>query len=108
MREEAKNTGEALPKRMQNAPQLRLGLALYLNAWYDLDLERDRSKFDPIKRSSCFDYAFDYDLSEEQTDDLWFYIGRMDREFLKWWKTKQPKPRTAGRRGRTVQRGVPE
>lgn len=105
MREEARNTGEELPKRVQNAPVLRLGSALYLNAWFDLDLERDRSKFEPIKRSNCFEFASDYEFSWEQCEDLWFYISRMDREFLKWYKSKQPIQRGKGegvkRRGRT-------
>jgi hypothetical protein len=108
MREEASNTSEELPKRMQNAPRLHLGSALYFNAWYDLDLERDRSKLERIKRSSCFEYAYDYDFTEEQTEDLWYYIQRMDREFLKWWQSKQPKPRKTGRNGRTVERGNAE
>lgn len=42
----------------------------------------------------CFAYAEDYELDEEQKDDLWFYISRMDREFLEWWIKKQPKART--------------
>lgn len=41
----------------------------------------------------CFRYADDYELDEEQKEDLWFYISRMDREFLEWWIKKQPKPR---------------
>lgn len=109
LRDEARNTGEALPARVQNAPILRLGSALYLNAWYDLDLERDRSKYDPIKRSSCFEYASDYEFDDEQYHTLWFCIARMDREFLKWYKAKQPKPVKGTMGGqRTVQRGKPE
>lgn len=39
----------------------------------------------------CFAYAEDYELDEEQRDDLWFFINNMDREFLSWWIKKQPK-----------------
>jgi hypothetical protein len=41
----------------------------------------------------CFAYATDYNLTEEQSDDLWYHIRNMDVEFLAWWKKKQPKPR---------------
>lgn len=86
-----------MPDKIKNAPALYLGLALYLNAWFELDLERDRTKLEPIKRSSCFEYAADFDLTEEQADDLWFYIQRMDRDFLAWYKTKLPKPPKTGK-----------
>jgi len=45
----------------------------------------------------CFTYAEDYDLDDEQQEDLWYHIRSMDIEFLTWWKKKQPKPRTKGR-----------
>jgi hypothetical protein len=111
IREEARNTGEALPAEIVNAPILRLGSALYLNAWFELDVERDRSKLEPVKRSSCFDYASDYDFDFDQTEDLWFYIQRMDREFLKFWKTKLPRSPQGGRGargGKVRQRGDAE
>lgn len=41
----------------------------------------------------CFAYAEDYELSEEQRDDLWFFIQKMDTEFLEWWMKRQPKPK---------------
>lgn len=49
----------------------------------------------------CFEYASDYDLSEEQQEDLYYFITKMDDEFLPWWKKKQPKPRApkGGKRG---------
>lgn len=42
----------------------------------------------------CFAYAEDYDLDEDQRDELWFHIRHMDQEFLEWWLRKQRKPRT--------------
>jgi len=55
---------------------------------------------EPIKRSVCWQYAKDFDFDEEQADDLWFYIARMDRDFLKWYKSKQPKPKPSHTGGR--------
>lgn len=71
---------------MKDAPALRLGLALYFNAFFDLDTERERIELQSIARSMCFQYARDYELDECQTDDLWFYIQRMDLAALKWQK----------------------
>lgn len=88
IRQEADNTGEELPTWITNAPVLRLGVALYYNAWFELDGERDRVKLKSIARSSVFQYCKDYELSETQTDDMWFYISRMDNEFLKWYATQ--------------------
>lgn len=76
---------------MQTPPQLFLGLALYLNAWHELDGERDRNNLEPIRRSSAFQYARDYDFDEVQCEELWLYVRDMDREFLKFYKGKLPK-----------------
>jgi len=76
---------------MKKPPQLFLGLSLYLNAWHELDGERDRNKLEPIRRSSVFEYADDFGFDETQREDLWFYIREMDRDFLKFWKPKVPK-----------------
>lgn len=106
-----------MPARIANKPELFYGNALFLNAWFDLDTERDRTKYQRITRSMCFEYADDYDLDEEQKEDLWYHIGTMDREFLGWWIKKQPKARTAGettkgkRGGKNagnIRKGVPE
>lgn len=87
-----------MPKRVAEKPELFFGMALYLNAWFELDTERERPN--PISRSMCFQYAYDYDLTEEQRDDLWFYIHKADIEFLVWWKKRQRKPRpTKGVKG---------
>lgn len=95
MRAEAKRFKEPLSPRIENKPHLYLGMALYLNAWYELDNERERPN--PITRSLCFQYAYDYDFSEEQRDDLWYYIHHADIEFLAWWRKKQPRPKGAKR-----------
>lgn len=87
-RQEAEQSGEELADYVIDAPVLRLGVALYFNAWFELDGERDRARLKSIPRSATFDYARDYELSEVQTDDLWFYISRMDHEFLSWYSTQ--------------------
>lgn len=86
-RRDARRFGDPLPKRIANKPALFFGMALYLNAWFELDSERKRPE--PISRSMCFQYAHDYDLSEEQRDDLWYFMQRTDNAFLTWWSKRQ-------------------
>jgi len=92
IRAEARRFKEPLPKRILEKPELFFGNALFFNAWFDLDQERERPN--RIARSMCFQYALDYELDSEQQEDLWYHIQKMDIEFLEWWKKKQPKPRT--------------
>lgn len=78
---------------------LRLGLALYFNAFFDLDTERDRADLQSIPRSKCFQYARDYELDEWQSDDLWYYIQRMDLASLKWQKDANKAASDAANKG---------
>lgn len=75
-----------------------MGSALFLNAWFELDTERERPN--RITRSMCFQYARDYEFDSEQEEDLWFHIAQMESEFIPWWKKKQPKPKTKVPRGK--------
>lgn len=77
-----------MPKPIREGSSLFFGLALYFNAWFDLDYER-RDAFIPIGMSACWKYAEHFGFDEIQTEDLWYYVARMDREFLKWKKSKQ-------------------
>lgn len=85
-----------MPAGIRDKPELFFGLALFLNAWFDLDTERNRTKYERITRSMCFQFADDYDLDDETKDDLWYYIHRMDTEFLGWWQRKQPRAANSG------------
>tara|TARA_B100001146_G_C15803218_1_gene273583 strand:- start:105 stop:527 length:423 start_codon:yes stop_codon:yes gene_type:complete len=99
-REDNKRFGDELPDPIKNKPLLKPGLALYLNAWYELDGERDRTSYQRIKRSDVFEYAHDYDFTFMQTLDLWFYVRKMDNEFFEWYKKKFPPPKKGkGRNG---------
>jgi hypothetical protein len=92
--EDKRKFGEELPERVKNKPLLKPGLALYFNAWFELDGERERASYQRIKRSDVFEYAYDYDFTLWQTLDLWFYVRAMDAEFFEWWKKKHPPPKT--------------
>lgn len=64
-----------------------------------MDPERSEA-LRPIKRSDIFAYARDYDLSEEQTEDMVYYIREMDRAHLKREAAKLKPPPKAPRRGK--------
>ena len=91
--EDKRKFGEELPERVKNKPVLKPGLALFFNAWFELDGERERSSYQRIKRSDVFEYAYDYALTWTQTLDLWFYVRKMDAEFFEWHKKKYPPPK---------------
>lgn len=81
---QAMRFGGKLPDRIANAPRLTAGLDLFLQAFFDLDSERasgmDRT---PIPWVSIKQYAEFYKFSEEQTEDLFFLVRRMDNAHLK-------------------------
>jgi hypothetical protein len=80
----AENNNLPIPDRILNKPILEEGLELYMQAFYDLDTERDYSmQAGPIKWSDIVGYAHYYDFDEEQTDALLFFMRRMDNFRLK-------------------------
>ena len=80
---QAVRAGDELPDRIKNAPQLRLGLELYLDAFFDLDSERTHAlAVTPIAWSSIAKYAEFYSFDETQTEDLFFFIRGLDNTHL--------------------------
>lgn len=81
---QAIRAGQPLPDRIANAPELRPHLQLYLSAFFDLDAERTHA-FSPsaIPWSSMAEYAKAFEFDEELTDELFYFIRRMDSEHLK-------------------------
>ncbi len=63
------------------APELRIGLQLYFQAFLDLDGERMQALF-PIPWTSIKSYATAFELDEEQTEDLFFFDKKMDEAHL--------------------------
>lgn len=81
---QAMRAGEDMPERIANAPELKSGLQLYLQAFFDLDAERTHAlSLTPIPWTSIKAYAEFYAFDIEQTEDLLFLIRRMDNAHLK-------------------------
>lgn len=80
----------ALPDNIQNAPELDLGLQLYLQAFFDLDSERNNGMgLARIPSSAVRAYAREFDFSEDQSDSLSFFVSEMDEAHIKRLQAKQ-------------------
>lgn len=87
---QAMRAGNPLPDRIANAPELISGLQLYLQAFYDLDSERSHAAgLTAIPWTSISNYAKAFELDEEQTEDLFFFVRKLDSEHLKRLAEKQ-------------------
>lgn len=75
---------QPLPDRIANAPTLYIGSQFYIDAYFDLDAERSHSMGPTaIPRSAIVAYAAEYDLEDEEKDDLIYLIRRMDNDRIK-------------------------
>lgn len=76
---QALREGQPLPERIKNSPELKPGLELYINAFFDLDTERNHGNgLCAIPISSIAGYARMFDFDKEQTEDLLYFIREMD------------------------------
>lgn len=71
-----------LPDRIRDAPQLFLGLEIYYGAFFDLTTSRGGFGDGPISWKTIEEYARLNDFSEDQKDDLHYYIAKMDETFM--------------------------
>ncbi len=88
---QAYRAGQPIPDRIRDAPRLIKGLELYFNAFFDLDSERSHNMgITPIRRRSMWEYATDYELDEEQREDLIYLVREMDNAHIKRLEAKKP------------------
>lgn len=73
-----------VPEKMKNKPILRPDLRFYWMAFLDLSSERTMGMSEgPIPWSRAVAYATWYGLSDEEIEDFWVLIGRMDEAYLR-------------------------
>jgi len=86
---QAQRAGAPLPDRIANAPELQKGLELYLNAFFELDSERQVGfSVLPIPWRSIVNYAQVYGFDDEQREDLIFLVRKMDNAHIDRLKKK--------------------
>ena len=80
----------ALPKKIENAPSLMMGLELYWDAFLDLSTCRPTGMgMGPIPWSAIRDYAVTFDFDEDQHEDLYHFIRVMDNAFIEHHRNKK-------------------
>lgn len=81
---QCKRFNEPIPDRILNKPVLRVGLDLFLHAFYDLDSERGMG-FGPtsIPTSAISNYGDRHDIVGEAAEDMLEFIRAMDNAYLK-------------------------
>lgn len=80
---QAMRAGQPIPARIANAPELHLGLELFLNAFFDLDSERQAGfGIGPIPWSKIREYATAYRFDDELTEDLMFFVKQLDNAHM--------------------------
>lgn len=87
------------PDKIQNAPELGLGLELYYGAFLDLNSCRPMGMGGvyPIPWTSIKEYATVYEFDEDQTEALFFLIRHMDKAFIEHSDKQQSKSPTMGK-----------
>jgi hypothetical protein len=88
--QQAMRSGQPIPDRIANAPELEIGLRLYADAFFELDSERSHGMgLTPIPWTSIADYASAWEFDDEQRADLFYFVRKLDQEHLKRLSEKQ-------------------
>lgn len=78
-----------LPDHIINAPELFIGLELYLDAFWDLNSTRTSGwGLGPVPWSAINDFASTFELDEFQRDDLHYYVRVLDNAYIEHYSKK--------------------
>lgn len=85
--------GMPIPKRIQNAPVLLMGLEVFLVGFLDLTGSRQLGMggSGPIPWAAVREYCLLTDLDEDQMDDMHYHIGRLDAVWQNYQAQKEKK-----------------
>lgn len=78
-----KRFGGKAPDRLVSRPTIPVGLAFFVDAFWDLDTERSLVDLEPIPWSKIVQYGAYYRLGAEMADDLLYLIRRADNAYLR-------------------------
>lgn len=83
--------GLPLPQKIQNAPDLQTGLAIYFDAFMDLNTCRPMGlEPGPIPWLAINQYCDTLEVDKEQREDMHYFIREMDNAYYKFHKDKEP------------------
>jgi len=78
-----------LPDRIQNAPDLHMGLELYFGAFMELNTCRSTGwSAGPIPAWCIDEFCSRNELDSDEAEDMHYLIRQMDQEFLKYMERK--------------------
>lgn len=73
-----------IPEKIKNAPQLRLGLQIFLSAFMDLSSCRPVGfGLQPIPWTAVHEYCIALGLDAIQVEDMHYFIEQLDTAWLK-------------------------
>lgn len=76
--------GLPLPAKIANAPELALGLEFIYTAFWELSTCRPIGMgMGAIPWSAIYDYAAVHGLDADETEDLAYFVRKLDEKFLK-------------------------
>lgn len=77
--------GLPLPDRIQNAPELLLGLQLYYQGFIELTSCRQIGMaLGPVSYLSMMEYCRAVGIEGDQRDDFLWITSRLDQRYLEW------------------------
>lgn len=88
--QQAQRNRRPIPERIANAPFLFQGLELYLQAFMELTSCRGLGygSIGPIPWLSIQTYCEVYDIVDEQREDLFYHVQRLDKVYMEWQRDK--------------------
>lgn len=82
-------SGEPIPERIANAPQLLPGLQIYYLAFVELSSCRSGGfSLGPIPWLAIDHYAARHEFEDEQYEDLFHFVQALDSEYIKYKEKK--------------------
>lgn len=85
--------GRPIPDKIQNAPELELGLSLYYTGFYDLDSSRQIGGMSPgsIPWTAIQMYCVANGIEGEQREDFFYHVMHLDKVCMKYSASKADK-----------------
>lgn len=81
-----------IPDRIANAPELKMGLDLYMVGWMDLDTCRPSGLAEgSIPWTAVQKYTEVYHFTPEQAESLHYHIKQMDSSYFRYRADKRGK-----------------
>jgi hypothetical protein len=90
-----------LPKPIQEAPELQLGLELFYGAFFDLASCRTSGMGEgPIPWSAIRDYCVTFEIEGEQREDMFYHVRALDVAYLERQAEKHKATSARSKRGK--------